>query len=340
MSESMTKRTRQILGLEPVSVDRPIIRKKVIMLPKKSRLPFLKKKKPITPTRIPIFFPNLAINDKKGEHNKQFCGINPILGGKLNLFEDTMGLTNSLNKVKKHNPCLTLNSFFPKKCLPKGWRITDILGNGSFGFVFSTIGPKNERGALKVVKEDDDESEKEEIEREITFNKLFHHLGLSPEYKNHCKFEPEVGVILHTIHMGRVDSTVEEYLQQDRTQEEIRILVGKIFELLDKMDKNYVTHGDFHFGNIGLTKNRNDVPGKMLLIDFGFSSIQQFTPTLDIYQLLRVNMYYGDHDNRVRKEFDTEVRRMASEKYNLNDIPTDLRSLSNHLSDMREKINP
>ena len=101
------------------------------------------------------------------------------------------------------------------------------------------------------------------------------------------------------------------------------------------MEKNYVTHGDFHPGNIGLTKNRNGVPGKMQLIDFGFSSIRKFTPKLDIVQLLRVNMYFGDHSDRVRNEFDTKVRRMASEKYFLDDIPTDLQKLSSILSEMR-----
>ena len=313
------------------------------MSAKKLLLPFFRKKQTEPDSestrskKAPIFFPDFIFDDpQKNEIRKGFCGISPIIGGKFTLFEDTMGVYDSLAKVKKHSPCLTLGHFFPKKCLPKGWKITGILGHGSFGFVFSTIGPKNERGALKVIKDDDDDgSEEEEIQREITFNKIFHSLELSPKYMNHCKFSPERGVILHTIHMGRIDSTVGEYLNKELTSEEIDNLVEKIFELLVKMEKNYVTHGDFHPGNIGLTKNRNGVPGKMQLIDFGFSSIRKFTPKLDIVQLLRVNMYFGDHSDRVRNEFDTKVRRMASEKYFLDDIPTDLQKLSSILSEMR-----
>ena len=276
----------------------------------------------------------------KTPRNVNYCGISPTLGGKFTLFSETMGVHNSLRMIKKNNPgntpCQTLAMLFPKSCLPKGWRINEILGSGSFGFVFSTIGPNNERGALKVIREDSDHSREVDIRKEVTFNKLFHSIGLSPEFRSHCKFSPKLDdVVIHTIHMGRVDTTVIEYLKEDLTTSQVHHLVRKIFELLDKMEMNYVTHGDFHPGNIGLTKTRNGVVGQMQIIDFGFSSIESFSPALDIFQLIRVNMYFGKHNSRIRREFDEEVRRMASEKYQVEDIPVGLNDLTNEWREMR-----
>ena len=73
----------------------------------------------------------------------------------------------------------------------------------------------------------------------------------------------------------------------------------------------------------------------MQIIDFGFSSIESFSPALNIFQLIRVNMYFGKHNSRIRREFDEEVRRMASEKYQVEHIPVGLNDLTNEWREMR-----
>ena len=273
-----------------------------------------------------------VVSDKKQDASfiPSFCGVNEA---HIEAFADAINLPETKRVTLQKEPCKTLQSFFPKKCIPKEWRITNVLGAGSFGFVFSTRGPGNERGALKVMKEDRDV----DVEHETRIGIKFHGLGLGPEIKSHCTFKPKGGVTIHLIHMSRIDTTVEKYLAVDRTDAQIENVVDKLFKAISTMEENGITHGDFHFGNIGF-KNNNTLQ----IIDFGFSTDKVSMPILDIYQLIRVNLFYNVGKKPVtrgnKKIFDTLARKYAKNIYNIVRIPKSDRKLTEMTFNFREEM--
>lgn len=273
-----------------------------------------------------------VVSDKKQDASiiPSFCGVTQ---DHIEEFADAINLPETQRVTLKKEPCKTLQAFFPKKCLPKGWRITNVLGAGSFGFVFSTRGPGNERGALKVMKEDKDV----DVAHETRIGIRFHGLGLGPEIKSHCTFKPKGGVTIHLIHMSRIDSTIAKYLSVDRTGSQIENIVDKLFKAISTMEENGITHGDFHFGNIGF-KNNNTLQ----IIDFGFSTDKVAMPIVDIYQLIRVNLFYNVEIKPVtpgnQKKFDTLAREYAKNIYNIVKIPKSDRKITEMTFNFRQEM--
>ena len=273
-----------------------------------------------------------VVSDNKKQDTSlipSFCGVNQK---HIKEFGKAIKLPETqLVKLQKE-PCKTLQAFFPEKCIPKEWRITSVLGAGSFGFVFSTRGPGNERGALKVMKQ----VKNVDVVHETRIGIKFHGLGLGPEIKSHCTFKPNGGATVHLIHMSRIDSTIANYLSVDRTVPQIENIVDKLFKAISTMEENGITHGDFHFGNIGFKNN------KLQIIDFGFSTDKVSMPILDIYQLIRVNLFYDVGTKPVtsfnKKTFDTLARKYAKNIYKIVKIPKSDIKLSDTTFHFRDEM--
>ena len=168
---------------------------------------------------------------------------------------------------------------FGEGCLPSGWEITGVLGNGKAGRVYSTIGPKGKTGALKIQHEDGFIDTKSEV----MMNKLFHHVGLTGEFKEGCVFEQD-GELLIVTHSEKIDMTLNKYLYLSGGSN-FNILCQKIFELFERMRKNGLTHGDFHLHNIGIIVEDDGKTGILQVMDFGLSRFGS-DPVLDIMSLI------------------------------------------------------
>jgi len=148
--------------------------------------------------------------------------------------------------------------------LPEDYFIAKKLGEGVNGKTYLLCN-RNTKKCDRVIKH----SKKvtlEDFENEAKMNKYFYKAGIAPRYLGGTYLSREKEFV---IIMGRIDTTLEDYLAQKLTQKEIKKVFTKIEAVLEKMRKNDLLHGDFHLGNIGLVQKKNSI--EPLLIDFGYS---------------------------------------------------------------------
>ena len=190
---------------------------------------------------------------------------------------------NFLNeKIKSNdddNPCDLFadifHSEFDNECFPDDWETIELLGEGHNAHVYSTIGPNGETGALKI----QHESGGVHIDDEIMMNILFHHVGLSTEFKRHCAYKKH-GKSLDVTHIGRIDMTLETYLENfEVSDNNLSILYNKIFKVFDRMKKNGLRHGDLSLANIGFVVEDDGKRGILQVIDFGLSRLGSNIPS-------------------------------------------------------------
>jgi len=223
-----------------------------------------------------------AYDDKKEEKE---CGLsekNIKKIGKKTKVESH--IRKSIKKIGKNgDPCVAFEKLFDKRIIPSGWRITKLLGAGSFGVVLGTRGPKNEKGALKII----NESNSKIVDSEIKLGNEFHKLGISPK-STRMAHEKIGGQHLYAIHMDRIDGVIAEYLKKtDPSIQRMDMMVEKLFQLIDIMDKKKLIHGDLHWENIGFIHARDDNVGKLQVIDLGYAYSGKSLPALEFVQLLR-----------------------------------------------------
>lgn len=195
--------------------------------------------------------------------------------------------------------CDIISGILPAKCM-RGWRITRYLGKGSYGYVFgarSDTGSK--KGALKIQPYD----RKSLLTKEIRSHRLFAKLGLTPELHFYCTLETG-GHRVSFLSMGRIDTTLEYWLEERRSKKMLDLLVERLFKILDIMRKKGVTHGDFHPGNIGFVFKREGAPGKIQLLDHGWSSTRGAMTEIEVVQLMRtLHSYYLRDANKNNTRF-------------------------------------
>lgn len=250
----------------------------------------------------------------------------------------TMGITYQLEKAVdnrgKKSLCEVLNDFFPVRCL-KGWRITNFLGAGSFGYVFSTRNSKNERGALKIVRDEANFS----VDKEIVMQKKYHKLGLSPGIIDHCSYLPKGGDRIHFIIMERIDGVIDDFLQKKSHHKLLETLMDRLFQIIKKMHVNKITHGDFHSENIGFLYRRGDNPGTIQVIDHGMSTDKGSSPELELVQFMRtIEPRYSPKMNSDNRKFiKTRAHYMAKKMFNIT-LPKTLAGLENKFVTLRRKL--
>ena len=195
------------------------------------------------------------------------------------------------------------HSEFDNECFPDDWGIIGLLGEGHSGHVYSTIGPNGETGALKI----QHESGGVHIDDEIMMNILFHHVGLSTEFKRHCVYKNN-GKSLDVTHIGKIDMTLGTYLKNfEVSDENLSILYKKIFKVLDRMKKNGLRHGDLSLGNIGFIVEDGGKKGILQVIDFGLSHLGSNLPSdmmhlLNSLYFLSKSMKHTHFDSLFREE--------------------------------------
>jgi len=241
-----------------------------------------------------------------------FCGISMK---EARNFLKEMGLSKlmgkKIKKVEDKTVCDSLKTVFPSFV----FRLTHVLGSGEFGSVFSSRGPNNEKSAVKAML-DGEENTLRSVRKELDMGSIFHEMGLAPEmlgFESRKFITDKKSITIHFISMGRVDSTVQDYVKEERTEQELEEIMDKVFDVIIELKENDVNHGDFHIGNIGLIYN-DDGEIEIKLIDFGFSMMREFVE-LDILQLIRVTHIQIENPNR--DILDRIIRRKAKEMFGI-----------------------
>lgn len=222
-------------------------------------------------------------------------------------FGKSMNMVSTMEKElkKTKNPdkvCNALHKFLPDECIPSGWKIDKFLGKGTYGNVFSTSGPNNSMGALKItvdhfdiVHNNDDimeSTEEKEAKLEQQNSNKFHEYGLSPKTNwmcSHSLYDDDMNAkTLYVTHMSRIDGVLEDYLETPRDELELTNIVHGIFGILIRMNSLGFTHGDFHTGNVGYVFLDGISPTPHFqIIDHGFVSTNVSSPVVDVGQFLR-----------------------------------------------------
>lgn len=235
----------------------------------------------------------------------------------LRRVEGVLGLAE--RAVGNEDICQQVMGMFPRPIVPEGWTVTRVLGNGAFGVALGTRGPGGEAGAVKILKENN----LDDLEREIEMGQEFHKIGLSPKSEKISSFDTDYDYY-HAIHMDRLDGVLKSVLLANPPTHRIERIVQKVFDAIERMGESDLSHGDFHWGNIGFVHARDDEVGKLQVIDHGFSSKGMATPELEIAQLLRVadllRLYQG-MSQATFDVLDTKLRGEAARRFDFDPFP-------------------
>lgn len=252
----------------------------------------------------PIEFPSQGIQNpcRSLLDSKCLIQVQQLLefGASINMLDK---MDAELKKTKDPDRvCKALHGFLPHKCIPAGWKVNMFLGRGSFGNVFSTSGPSNARGALKIMVDHHDtqvndtevveSTDKKDAMSEKTISNQFHEYGLSPKTNWMCSHslldDSNNNKTLYVTHMSRIDGVLEDYLAKARGETELFNIAHNVMSLVTRLHSLGFTHGDFHIGNIGYVfLDGISATPHFQIIDHGFATTKASFPAVDIGQLLR-----------------------------------------------------
>ena len=183
-------------------------------------------------------------------------------------------------RLKSETNCQTLTKHFPKQFVHE---ITQFLGIGDVGIVFENTEPNGEKLALKV-SVIDKENNVDKMIKEVKISNRFTTFNLAVPIKSFGTSSiKNSGKRLHSfIKMEKVDGTLFHLLSPEfldhpkriKTSNEIEKLTQQIFDILETMYDNRLSHGDLYLMNIGyLIDDTGDL--ELKLIDFGQSRISK-----------------------------------------------------------------
>ena len=167
-----------------------------------------------------------------------------------------------------------------------------LIGQGEFGMVYKTPEGK----AMKVQWYDAGE-----FESEVNVMKRFSEIGLgvtydtsyiitlSKEISGEQNKPTQIGVII----MEMVEGTLHDYVEQNRSPQELDHISTLIWKLLVKMKRYQVSHNDLQFTNIGYYHDSQGVL-RLKLIDFGLGNASRYHSD---FNLLSIGRYLYDDDN-------------------------------------------
>lgn len=194
-------------------------------------------------------------------------------------------LENMRKRYKNVDPCTLILKMLPENCIPLGWKLTEILGKGSYGIVLGTRGRMGQFGALKLL-HPRDYSTQNNINRECKIGEKFHSMGIGVKVWG-CFSFTRGKQKLNALHMSRIDGTVSSYLQGGTLSiSKISSLVDNIFDIIARMKREKITHQDFHLSNIGYVHSSGDSSSKLVVIDFGKTTTKKAFVEYDIIKMI------------------------------------------------------
>jgi len=304
-----------------------------------SVIPTVPAVRPIVP---PIVIPQPIPQPLPAPRQSIWCNLNQV---DIRRTIHKMGLSRdiTINDIPTHeNPNKLCDSFkdIIGTCL-KGWRITSKLGEGAFGIIYGVIRKSdNLEGVMKIQHMDP-----KEIELEINSQRHFHKFKLAPKIIETCIFKPDkmpkkIQDLLkksldlnkkemkekipqnhkvYLIFMGKVDGVVEDFVSRvPETKKGIEPIVNAIVDVVKKLKKANISHGDFHFGNMGfkyIDSSKKFI--KMVPIDFGWANITKSSTKIELLKPAETigPEYFDDNDpKKPSKDFVKIFRELLQEK--------------------------
>lgn len=302
--------------------------------------------KPQSKTPTTLTLPPISLNllgrkkfvDKDSEKEKK-CGIDnydlDLVARVLTInMKKNLGISVNLRKATTNfDACVAIQNAFPSPIVLPGWKITKLLGNGSFGVAFGTRGPNNEAGALKIMKE----NKIDLVDGEIKMGKKFHKLGLSPSVTKVKTFKMGQNSF-HSIHMDRLDGILGSYLASNPSKKIIKMIIDKTLRVVKKLSDNNIVHGDLHFENIGYIHSREKGEvGKLQVIDHGFATSGISLPELDLLQMLRSSQFMWGIKKDNANFIDKTILDEAKKQFGIS-LPTDIYEQDRRMDVLRRKI--
>lgn len=250
---------------------------------------------------------------------QSFCGITTK---EVNTFAKKFKISQKIindyigknNKQKGESICEAIHVLFPEFV----HKLTKVLGEGAFGYVFATEGERGEKNALKVIREGGGE----DVKKEVKMGKIFEKMGIAPKFIAYRqefvqeKSGRDIEVTLHFLEMSRIDDVVENYLKKKLTKCQIAEVVSQIFKVIEKLRINGYVHGDLHLENIGYVASNAGTIGKLQIIDYGRSAKIE-APQIDIIQLIRGIRLASRVPKSTKVYFEKLVREKAKRNYGL-----------------------
>ena len=166
-----------------------------------------------------------------------------------------------------------------------GWTVVRFLGAGAFGVtvgVRRVVNQKPESRALKIVAENSYAS----FAKELNMHERMADLDLAPKVYADMMYEGrryKKRVIL-AYGMQQIDMIARDFLSTAQTSQQMRLFSNQLIDILKRLKRNNITHGDLHTENIAIQD------GRLQLIDFGWSSNTQGWTLYDYVQLFRTMM--------------------------------------------------
>ena len=125
------------------------------------------------------------------------------------------------------------------------------------------------------------------------------------------------------IEMEMLSGTIEDILKYKLSVNDLDILLVLIIRLLKKLCELNISHGDFHWKNIGFKFDENKNGIHLRLIDFEFGEFV-CNPRLDVLQLIRsIDSKYAPNVNKDNREYlRNKLADIYKNKFNKNFIIT------------------
>jgi hypothetical protein len=154
--------------------------------------------------------------------------------------------------------------------LPAGFVVTKFLGAGGSGTVYQVCSGQ----LCFAIKLFTSENGNNEAIYELEMTKLFAAAGIGAGVYRYNVFDRPDGHVGYALIMDRIDVMLEKYLEEPRSEEILANIMAGIKSLMQRMCAARLSHGDLHYGNLGLRQvfgpsgTLTYVP---VLFDFGYS---------------------------------------------------------------------
>ena len=163
-----------------------------------------------------------------------------------------------------------------------GWRVVQFLGAGAFGItvgVWRVVNEKPESRALKIVAENSYAT----FTKELDMHEKMADLNLAPKVYADMIYE---GMrynkrLILAYGMQQIDMIARDFLSTAQTSEQMQLFSNQLIDILKRLKRNNITHGDLHTENLAIQD------GRLQLIDFGWSTDTKAWMLYDYVQLFR-----------------------------------------------------
>ncbi len=243
-----------------------------------------------------------------------------------------------------NRPCKVLHELFPVPAA-KNYDFVKFLGQGEYGHVYKVRDRRTGRhGALKIQLTDNDQ----EVKDEVAMQRKMHSMGLAPAVHAHATMRPgavsskaaaqaraktirrgkkPLNKSLHLIFMAKVDGVLDRFMRAPQSDAIMKQTVIAIMNLVDKLEKKKMCHGDLHLENLAYIIQ----PGgavKLQAIDCGMTTSRGTMPVYDFLQAYRTSDEYFARkmNSRFRKYFRRTLRQLVFGRYGVL-FPTDHKSV-------------